>query len=141
MSTVKEVSSIDFESSSEGSHDELVSHSHAIMNFFSQFPFHISPEYIDGFILPKYQTVNEIFASQTLSLHAVILVMQINRANRLDDYEELENDMITYLGFIHYLKEFPEGPLGLKYFNPREFSDYLCDQYFSLREKIGCFHR
>ena len=96
----------------------------------------MSPEFIDILILPFYSTLNSVFSAQTLKLHVSSLVIRLDRAKRLDEYENFEHDMVTYLAFIQYLQSTPEGPISLNYFDPKEFTDYFCDDYFGLRNKL-----
>ena len=116
--------------------EDMLNHDTGIINFFSQAPFYMSIGFISDFLLPRYDTVNSIFFAKTLSLHSIMLITQLHRMRRLDDYENMEEDLIVYFAFIQYLQTYPEGPLSLTYFDPKDFSAFLCEQYFTFREKL-----
>ena len=94
------VSAIDFKTSSS-SEDELKSHSQQLIDFFSTTPFDMSLDFIHLILLPYYQTLNSVFSAHTLKLHVSSLIIKLNRAKRLDDYEHFEQDFITYLSFVN----------------------------------------
>ena len=133
---VYNLSPIETHPGSENSHVANLSHTNVVIDFFHQYPFHISMEYINHFILPLYSTLDDVFSSSTLSLHAVTLIINLNQASRLDDYEHFEEDLITFFGFIQYCKDCHET-LTYGSFNPKEFANYLYDQYFHHREKVA----
>ena len=114
----------------------MLNHNTGIINFFSQAPFYMSIGFINDFLLPRYDTVNSIFSAKTLSLHSIMLITQLHRMRRLDDYENIEEDLIVYFAFIQYLQTYPEGPLSLTNFDPQDFSAFLCEQYFTFCEKL-----
>ena len=132
---VNNLSPIDTHGGSDDSQVTNMGHTNDIIDFFRQYPFDISIEYINDFILPLYPTLDDVFLSTTLSLHAVSLIISLNRASKLDDYEELEHDLVTFLGFIQYSKECPED-VTPDSFDIHEYCSYLLDQYLDLREKL-----
>ena len=51
------------------------------------------------------------------------MVSQLHRVNRLDEYEEFEQDLIIHFCFIHYLQERPVE--SLHQFNPQTFTTFF----------------
>jgi hypothetical protein len=128
-------SSIDLQHS-DHSENSIVDQSIAISQFFCQSPFNLSTSYIHEFVLPQYSTLNDVFGAPTMRLHAVSLVNQLHQVARLDEYEDFECDMITYLSFIQFLKLKPESAWNISCFDPLDFIDFFDNMYFTHHEML-----
>ena len=105
--------------------EDLVSHRTAILNYFGSFPFELSTHYIEDFLLDRYETVNNIFTEKTTSLHDKSLIIQLNRLGRLDDYEELENDLIIYSPQKRFERVFKRSPQLFQEIPQKYIASYL----------------
>ena len=120
----------------EGVHGGMVSHNEALMAFFSGYPFHLDPNYIQDFLLDRFETVRHVFTLTTLRIRPTSLIVQLNRLGRLDDYEELEDNLVVFYGLIRYLKSTPEEDVDLRNFDPDEYYFFVEDQWLDIREEL-----
>ena len=126
-----------FQTAKDSEEEEvLLSHQEAIVKFFSEHPFHLSLEYIHGFLLEQYTTVWNILSPITVCLRPASLIIQLHCESRLDDYKMLEDDLIIFSGLIKYLQTLPEGTVDMRNFDPLEFYSFINDQYLELREPL-----
>jgi len=114
----------------------MMSHDETLTAFFSGYPFHLSTDYINDFLLSRFNTIEDVFDHSTLRIWPSSLIIQLNRLNRLDDYESLEEELTVFSGFVTYLKAISEDDVDLWNFDAEDFDHFLYDHFLDIQETL-----
>ena len=109
-----------------------------VIEFLSAPPFNLSQAFLDGFMVNKYKSVEDLF-KQNLTYHKTRLVSLLHRANRLDEFEFFANDLTTMGCFIEYIQSYAADGTSTPSegtFDAGDFEDYIADRMLDIDEEM-----